>query len=288
MQINFVSLFDAVRAIAPRIEVSQGEVDLYADLPGEDDSFGRLLAQASLRQFFQKSRAAFRLLNCLFNTPAAIRWFDIALTGFPLQSEDARKEGRDELVRWTKQEQEFQANVDRMRRLSPRWRDATPDTTNEKSLSLNPPKSPRSCSIGFDRIELIRILDQNTIPHNLGELPPFINEHIDDSIAVPLVAADTPTAAEPSASTQKKRRQFRGPLAEVLKMAQEAAKDPDDPQSVWIALVNIARRKDRPLPILGYVDNENVVQWEDEGAKADEEKVRYFGRSDMTRRFRQS
>ncbi len=284
MQVNFISLFDAISKISPRMEVSQDEVDSYSDLPGEEDSFGRMLARTPVHQCFQKSRAATALLNALFNTSTALRWFDRALTQSPLQSEDIRKEIRDELVRMANQEQQFKDSVNHARHIPQRWHDNSTDGKNQAAPFLNPPKWPRTRDIGFERNELIALLNKNDIPHNFGDIPSAEEEGPKENIAVQPLTASIPKTD--TLSSQKKRRRFRGPLAEVLKMAQEAAKDPEDPQSVWVALITIARRKDPPPPIIGYVENEKLVQWENDKAKTGEAQVQYFCRREMTRRFR--
>jgi hypothetical protein len=48
----------------------------------------------------------------------------------------------------------------------------------------------------------------------------------------------------------------------VIQIAREAARDPHDYQQVWAQLVRMADSKDRPAPLLGYVDDEGVVKYE--------------------------
>ncbi|WP_147299623.1 hypothetical protein [Cupriavidus taiwanensis] len=172
MQINFVSLSDVVRAIAPRVDVAEEEVELYSAQPANDGPLWEMLARRPARQCFQESRAAIQLLECLFKTSAGPRWFDTVLRGYPLQSEDARKEGRDELVRFVNQEQEFKASVERMRSPFARWHDRRFDGENQPARALDYPKMRRSNEIGFDRTELISYLVDNGVSYSPQLLAP--------------------------------------------------------------------------------------------------------------------
>lgn len=54
------------------------------------------------------------------------------------------------------------------------------------------------------------------------------------------------------------------PLKALIRAAQDAALKRSDPESVWMALVEMARRKDPPAPLRGFVEGEGI-QWEDDG-----------------------
>lgn len=177
MQINFISLFEIIRAVVSRIEISESELNYYSETPIDETPFAKLLAQASAKQCFGISRVAASLLQCLINTPAAPPWFDKALTGFPLQSEEAKKEGRDELVRLANEEHKFKANFERDRHVPSRWLDSPPIEPQE-ALFLDLPKLQRTRSIGFDRFEITNFLDKNNIPHTLASQPENLAEKV--------------------------------------------------------------------------------------------------------------
>ena len=48
-------------------------------------------------------------------------------------------------------------------------------------------------------------------------------------------------------------------LDAVIRMAKASAAEPDDYQSVWAALVQLAQRKERPAPLTGYAEGEGVL-----------------------------
>lgn len=55
-------------------------------------------------------------------------------------------------------------------------------------------------------------------------------------------------------------------LDAVIKMAKTKATDPDDYQSVWAALVQLAQGKGRPAPLTGYAEAEGVLYQDGENA----------------------
>jgi hypothetical protein len=282
MQIDFVSLFDVVAGIAPRIDIPRDEVDVYVELPLKASAFEGKLARAPIHQCFQQARAAAALLDCLFNTAASLRWLDVASTGFPLQSDLAREAGRVELVRLANQEREFRVYADQRRRLPPRWRDVSAVEVSDGPLVGNPPTVPRSYEIGFDRIALLRLLKQQEISHNLGELAPDL---IVDPPLQPCQesALNKPSQADAMHSRHKQQWNFRGPLADVKKMAVQEAHDSDDVHSIWLALVAIASRPDcdRPHLLIGYVPSENVIKYRDEDVTREEDSIKELKRSEF-------
>lgn len=286
MNIDFVSLSELIEKTYPRIEVAEEEVDAYSVLPDEGDAFELTIARYPAYHSFKRSRAAMALLNCLFNTSATLRWFDDSLPGVTLQSEEVRKEIRDALVRIAKEEQEFKKCVNRIRRLPPRWQESSINGESQPAPFLHPPAWPRSRDIGFERSELIGLLDANNISHNLGDLPPNAYEETEQKTVAQPLAATASILDKPLIPLQKKRRRFRGPLADILKMAQEAAADPNDPHSVWIAFKNIAQRKFPPSPIIGFAEDDQAVKWLDEEEEDEKKQIKYFKSGGMTRRFR--
>lgn len=280
MQIDFVSLFDVVAAIAPRIDIPQDEVDVYVEVPLQASAFERKLARAPIHQCFQQARAATVLLNCLFNTAESLRWLDVALTGFPLQSDQAREAGRAELVRLVNQEREFRVHADQRRRLPPRWRDVPVMDVSGRPLGGTRPTVPRSYEIGFDRVELLRLLKRHEIGHNLGELTPdlIIDPPLPPRQESPHIEL---SPADPIPGRHKRQWNFRGPLADIKKMAVQQAHDPDDVHSIWLALVAIASRPDRPNLLIGYVPSENVIKYRDEDVRCEEDSIKELKRSEF-------
>jgi hypothetical protein len=47
-------------------------------------------------------------------------------------------------------------------------------------------------------------------------------------------------------------------LAAIIAVAKNNAADADDYQSVWAALVRLAESRDRPAPLLGYVEDDGI------------------------------
>lgn len=187
MGIDFVSLFEVIRAVSPCIKVSEDELGYYSESPIDDTHLARMMARTPARQCFQASRAAAHLLEHFTNSSIALRWFDKSLTGIPLLFEDARKESRDELVNLTNQERYFKAHFERARRGSSRWEDAVPDAAGEDTTSFRDiPKRHRFWSIGFDRAEIVSFLDRSAIPHRFSTNS---GNEVKNGIPTPVIAA---------------------------------------------------------------------------------------------------
>lgn len=69
----------------------------------------------------------------------------------------------------------------------------------------------------------------------------------------------TPTAATPLTTEGTVVKQNRSdPLIACITLAQREAADPKSWTSVWAALVQLARSKERPPPLLGYTEGEGI------------------------------
>lgn len=97
--------------------------------------------------------------------------------------------------------------------------------------------------------------------------------------AAPAPAAD-PAPAVATTTHRTKRR--ADPLAAVLNEARRQALEPTDWQSVWAALVELAKSASRPAPLLGYVEGEGVKYQTDSEAQP----VGYLTREAFRKRFR--
>jgi hypothetical protein len=166
---NFISLFDAIEAVARRVEIANETVDAYRDTDGDVDAFTTTLNRWPVKTIFQRSAAATQLIQRLANGPAheRPRWFDTTL-GFPLVRDVVAEEGMTELalmVRWAENhKRQFSA-----RNMGRRWGAA--DLGAEYKQPINPEPDPfeipRIREIGFDCDELIRFLDRNGISYYL-------------------------------------------------------------------------------------------------------------------------
>lgn len=71
--------------------------------------------------------------------------------------------------------------------------------------------------------------------------------------------ADKPTDQQDNSARHQHRLGTRTNILDpIINLAQKAAVDPSNAQSVWVALIELARDKERPAPLLGYADDEGV------------------------------
>lgn len=87
--------------------------------------------------------------------------------------------------------------------------------------------------------------------------------------------------AQPAAKLHKPRRRA-DPLAAVIVLAERQAADATDWQSVWACLVELAQSRDRPAPLLGYVEGEGVQYQADDPVSP----VEYLSREALRQRFK--
>jgi len=76
----------------------------------------------------------------------------------------------------------------------------------------------------------------------------------------PRAGGGEPTGQKEAGKTVHLAKRRTSPLDAVIKRAQSEAQDGGDWQSVWAVLVSLAQSKDRPVPLIGYVEGEGV-QW---------------------------
>jgi hypothetical protein len=141
--------------------------------------------------------------------------------------------------------------------------DATKDTYYQRLRLLRAWRSnslftPCAGDIGLpddnSKVKLIEFvgwaqgMDLLGIPNELAWLVPANPPQV----SVPPVAQNT------IANNDKPGTRRANLLTAVIDKAMEAATDPNDANSVWASLVEIAQAKDRPSPLLGFVDGEGV------------------------------
>lgn len=57
------------------------------------------------------------------------------------------------------------------------------------------------------------------------------------------------------------------PLTSVINQAHSSALDPEDPHSVWAALVRMAESPNRPAPLIGYAEDEGIKYQDEKGVQ---------------------
>ena len=82
----------------------------------------------------------------------------------------------------------------------------------------------------------------------------------------------------PVVATSHKLKTRRNVLDAVIEQAKKSAISPSDYHSVWAALVSLAESKDRPAPLLGYVE-EDGVKYQGSG------KVEFFKKDSLRKRM---
>jgi len=73
-------------------------------------------------------------------------------------------------------------------------------------------------------------------------------------------------------------------LEPVIALAQTMTQHPDDAQCVWLALVELAERKEPPRPLLGYVEGEGIKYKKQYGKASD--RIEFFTKENLQDRFR--
>lgn len=245
MLITFVSLFDALKAVALKTSVSDEEVDHYTEAPMEENDFMKNLARLPARSCFQHSRAATSLLQLLFARYPDTKWYDVAGVGLVLQSDKAKEEARQILMDYASAESFFKDQVRSNEKAPSRFASEQP-TTYGRSGTLT---RPRSMEIRLDRDLLVTLLDKEEVPYSADFLlEPYLGHE----------KTRKPITKQPSTETRSVRKEvkygFRGAYADALSYAMSKATDNTDHTTVWAALIELA---EGPLALRYNIAHEN-------------------------------
>ncbi|WP_061956417.1 hypothetical protein [Cupriavidus pauculus] len=247
---DFVSLKEAVLALAGRVPVP-GSITNRA-------KFNEAHQIAAYREeLYRLSCSAADLEQALTNTKLVERprWLDKRNPmRRPRVVEVAEIDGMRQLQEWAnlfvEWDSEYQSN-----RWYGQWKPELIIPAEYKLFNVS--NLQRVQGIGFDRSELVSFLNRMRLLHSVGEVfDPKPNETVSDA-----QCTGEAIAAKLAAETGKRpRRQFRGPLAHVLRRAVDLASDPDDHLAVWEALIDLAKLPARPL--IGYTGDS--IKWVNE------------------------
>jgi hypothetical protein len=193
---DFVSLFQVLQAVAPRIEVDQLDVQRHSsnvranysrvavpDGATNNDSAKESTDESSalelqrilgtpVRRLFQESRSALTLLRIFGsgNLGDLPKWRELTYTGDTVYRASLQDEGVRELRRWSELELRYKESFDSQDKQVSRYA-IEPDTGEQ---ALQPPAlelstQSRTYEIGFVRGDIIPFLDDHEIPHRLGK-----------------------------------------------------------------------------------------------------------------------
>lgn len=184
----FVSVYEVIHAVAPHIRIDAQEARDYSSNLGTAYSLAaepeiglagpmegpewQAILSAPVCRLFQESRAAERLLAVFGsgNASDVPKWREEQF-GKSLALPGLEVEGMQELVRLAKTEAQYKAAYDRFCRYPPRF--MTKPKTGELSLEapmLDLRTRSRLHQIGFIRSDVIPVLDDHEIKHNLGRI----------------------------------------------------------------------------------------------------------------------
>lgn len=265
-QPSFISLWRAVEGIATQISPPEigprTEAHDFEPRPWDEPVPEPIVTCHAF--LFKHSKAADCLLSAIDALPKHARpvWLDIRDgMGAPKATTRAEPEGRRVLGLWIRAFDDWEATYFAwfFNRERP-----VPTTTDPYLEFVNMGTHSGAGGVGFVRPALALTLDQAGIPHSFG-----------NRVAR---SEDEPHSAERAAVTTPP---FRGPLAEVLAMAWERARDRTQARSVFAALVELARSSDIPTPLREATEDGEEVKWLD-----DEGEIRVFNIRDMLSRMR--
>ncbi|BCF87062.1 hypothetical protein PPGU16_01290 [Paraburkholderia largidicola] len=269
---DFVSLWRAVEGIAsqisppeivPRSEEGQGSGRLLLGREAHTEAFSVPEPIRTVHRFlYSHSKAADLLVSAIDVLPRGAQpvWLDITEgMGAPKATTRSEAEGRRILSLWIRAFDDWEATF--FAWLYNRERPA-PVATDPYLKYINM-GTYSGANIGFVYPVLVHLLEQSEIPHPFGScVAP--TEHETHNTANVVIAP-----------------RFRGPLAEVLTIAWERARDRSSARSILAALVELARRSPVPSPLTEALDNGQEVKWED-----DDGNLHVFGIAEMRSRMR--
>lgn len=259
-------------------------------------------------RYIRTSRAA-ALLDHLFSVAkreSSPRWFDYREgTGYPRLADSTRVgEGQAFLLEegkwyweWKTFQQNFHAHVVNT---AGRWHKPPTDEDYAKECPARPIESTQNAALveelSFDLGEIIDFLNHAGTLHSLRRdsedealagrtsVSHILQTSDSDGHGAAEAAALNP--AESTESTKPKSPKFRGPLAEVLKLAWSNASDKLDSASVFEAFKKLARSKEPPDPLLRYSREDDAVVWVDYEGDDPNGEPKFFTRDNMRSRSR--
>lgn len=269
---DFISIKEALLALASCVPVP-GHVTNRA----KSDEAHQIATYRE--ELYRLSCAAADLEQALTNTMRADRprWLDKRNPmGRPRAVEEAALDGVPQLQEWAgffvEWDHEYQSN-----RWHGQW---NPDGVLPAEFKFfNLSNLERVQGVGFDRTELVLFLNRHRLPHSLGDV--HCAEQSDPASNPPSVDESVAKSEGDGGESTKKRRQYRGDLANVLRMAENLVSDRDDHHAVWDALVGLAMRETPPRPLKGFTGD--GVKWADE-----DEEPQLFTKENLRRRMRHS
>ena len=289
---DFISVSELVESVAKHVPIPEAWKDgvlKRAEIPITPfiDRSGRAHVLESNHQIkvdmlnglflsaFRDSEAAAALDQYLHNAAAqGPRWFDWGETGRPKLSDAARNEAMPMLVHMSRYFDRY-IKAYQLGRFDS-WPNAN-DIQSSEGKFKNTGDAKRLREIGFERTELILLLDRHEIPHALGPASTDFEEahpapgstgdstlalrpgrSIDERQSNPASYSSTaPKAGEPSSGRKMHPPAGRQAiLADEIKQAQEAAgADRYNARVVWAILFKMAEEKRTPL-LLGVTKSD--------------------------------
>ncbi|MDR5778098.1 hypothetical protein QCE63_01485 [Caballeronia sp. LZ065] len=294
-KIEFISLTDAVNAIADRVPEPESWKGIMPMLienipkdlkPGSLEDFERWVHANNMRDVasllmlaYRCSEGASTLDACICNASAwSPRWFDIRPTGRPRQNPALRDEATDILLHMTG--------------YFPRFRDGVKigkfDTWPASKIEFHEGQYKshetyqRSREIGFSRPEIVRFLDDNDILHQLGAQAMDYSADT-ESVVTPTASSKAIDGSPASSEVENHQpRKLRGELAAPITKAWRRLNFIDDYQAVWVEFIKIVMHESsdyRHLK-LSYVADEENVKWINSNGD-----VEFFGKDTMRKRI---
>ncbi len=141
---------------------------------------------------------------------------------------------------------------------------------------------------GISDIERLTILPRSLMSALIetAQSPPVLKHSLREAVAPSeaMSIASPPSNPKPDQGTKNHKRVLskKKPITRVIELAIENAKDPNNTESIWLALVQLAKSTPRPEPLIGYVHGEGI-KWINE-EKSDDD-VQYLTKSLFERRL---
>lgn len=234
---EFISLTRALWTIEFCISVSDEEADTYRSLNEAigSDLKNDFYARTKIKLSLKTARAASQLRD-LLNVPISQRtpWIDTA-NGYSMVDDSVHKEGMQIL-----------SDIARESTHAPLIHSRHAEESQSTSTPPIDPRLQRISKIGFNTESLVKIMNEAGIKHTLT--PPDSDKK-----------KKTKKSTHPTNQDIIENKEFRGPLAEVLRIAVKKAEDKNRYRSVFSALCDLAEAKPPHPPLISRNRTDNVV-----------------------------